>query len=105
MLNSTIRASPPAVGEPGDDHFLAEPVLVDDVDDSRLHTQAAVDERGEALVGAIKIALDIACPKQPIRPGAFRVAADTLAMTKRKRKSGSCIRIPSIPCSRLHTTT
>ena len=60
--------------------------LITDIDDSTLHHQAAVDERGEALVGAINNALDIACPKQPIRPGMFRVSAATLALIKHKRK-------------------
>ena len=59
---------------------------IDDIEDSRLHTQAAVDERGEALVGAINTALDVACPKRPIRPGAFRVSSATLDMIKQKRR-------------------
>ena len=37
-------------------------------------------------MGAINNALDIACPKQPIRPGMFRVSAATLTLIKNKRK-------------------
>ena len=59
---------------------------IDDIDDTELNTQVSIDERGEALAGAINTALDIACPKQPIKPGAFRVSKETLALIHQKRK-------------------
>ena len=55
-------------------------------DDIQLYSQTAIDGRGEELVGAINTALDIACPKRPIKPGAFRVTKKTLQLIKLKRK-------------------
>ena len=53
---------------------------------TQLSTPEAVEKRGEELMDAITAALDVACLKRVIKPGALNVTQANLQLIKLKRR-------------------
>ena len=91
QLRTNVRRSPTVLQRPiaRCDWSLFSATLdqrIEVIDSTQLNSSDAVEERGEELAGAITAALDVACPKQAIKAGAFRVTKATLQLIKLKRR-------------------